>query len=100
MNIYRCRWREIDGESELKEIVGDMLNSLRYYWISARGYRLRPWKSPYLIWRFETYLGTRAGEMTAEEFFRLAWKHRAGMRRFANWAAERRRAQRRGSGIA
>jgi hypothetical protein len=77
-----------------------MLNSLRYYWISARGYRLRPWKSPYLIWRFETYLGTQAGEMTASKFFALAWKHRVGMRRFANWAGERRKAQRRGNGIA
>jgi hypothetical protein len=77
-----------------------MLNSLRYYWISARGYRLRPWKSPYLIWRFETYLGTHAGEMTVRQFFALAWKYRAGMRRFANWAAERRKAQRRGNGIA
>jgi hypothetical protein len=77
-----------------------MWNSLRYYWISARGYRLRPWKSPYLIWRFETYLGTPAGEMTAGKFLELAWKHRAGMRRFADWAAQRKRAQRRGNGIA
>jgi len=77
-----------------------MLNSLRYYWISARGYRLRPWKSPYLNWRFETYLGTQTGEMTARKFFALFWKHRVGMGRFAAWAAERRRAQRRKNGIA
>jgi hypothetical protein len=77
-----------------------MLNSLRYYWISARGYRLTPWKSPYLLWRFETYLGTQVGEMTAAKFFGLAWKHRVGMRRFADWAAERRRARSRGNGIA
>jgi hypothetical protein len=77
-----------------------MLNSLRYYWISARGYRLRPWKSPYLRWRFETYLGTQPGEMTAAKFFALAWRHRVGMKRFADWAADRRRAQRTGVGIA
>jgi hypothetical protein len=77
-----------------------MWNSLRYYWISARGYRLRPWKSPYLLWRFETYLGKQPGKMTAAKFFSLAWRHRVGLRRFANWAAERRRAQTRGKGIA
>ena len=77
-----------------------MLNSLRYYWISARGYRLRPWKSPYLLWRFETYLGTQVGEMTAAKFIGLAWKHRVGMQRFADWAAQRRAAQSRGNGIA
>jgi hypothetical protein len=76
-----------------------MLNSLRYYWISARGYRLRPWKSPYLLWRFETYLGTQTGDMTPSKFFKVFWKHRAGMRRFADWAALRRAAQRRNNGI-
>jgi hypothetical protein len=100
MNICRYRWRGIERGAQEIETAKIMLNSLRYYFISARGYRLRPWKSPYLIWRFETYLGAQAGEMTAGEFFRLAWKHRVGMRRFANWAADRRRAQRRGNGTA
>jgi hypothetical protein len=70
-----------------------MLNSLRYYWISAKGYRLAPWNSPYLQWRFETYAGSDAANMTRKKFISLAWKHRAGLRRFANWAAERRKAQ-------
>jgi hypothetical protein len=76
-----------------------MLNSLRYYWISAKGYRLTPWKSPYLKWRFETYVGGEAADMTPAKFVRLAWKHRDGLRRFANWAAERRSARSRKSKI-
>jgi hypothetical protein len=70
-----------------------MLNTLRYYWITARGYRLCPWKSPYLRWRFETFLGSDAADMGAAKFFRLAWQYRAQMGRFVDWAAERKREQ-------
>ena len=72
-----------------------MFKTLRYYWIVARGYRLRPWKSPYLQWRFETFLGPEAAQLTPQKFFSLLWKYRAQMGRFVDWAAERRRAQRR-----
>ncbi len=34
---------------------------LRFLWRATRGYRLRPWRSPYLRWRIETYWGTPAG---------------------------------------
>jgi hypothetical protein len=72
-----------------------MLKNLRYYWIAARGYRLKPWKSPYLRWRFETFLGKEAENLDAGKFFQLAWKYRAHFERFVDWAAERRRTQRR-----
>jgi hypothetical protein len=72
-----------------------MLKMLRYYWIAAKGYRLNPWNSPYLRWRFETFLGPEAAEMTAAKFFRLTWKCRDQMERFLDWADERRREQRR-----
>jgi hypothetical protein len=72
-----------------------MFNFLRYYWSAAKGYRLTPWKSPYLRWRFETFLGPEAAEMDARKFFQLAWKYREQMERFTEWAAERREAQRR-----
>jgi hypothetical protein len=71
-----------------------MLNTFRYYWIAARGYRLSPWKSPYLRWRFETFLGSEAADLDARKFFQLAWKYRSQLENFADWAAERRRAQR------
>jgi hypothetical protein len=74
-----------------------MWKTLRYYWIVARGYRLRPWSSPYLQWRLETFLGSEAARMSAGKFFRLMWKYRDQMERFVDWAAERRRVQRRHS---
>ena len=72
-----------------------MLKMLRYYWIAAKGYRLNPWNSPYLRWRFETFLGPEAAGMTAGKFFHLTWKHRQQMERFLDWADERREVQRR-----
>jgi hypothetical protein len=72
-----------------------MWNALRYYWIVSRGYRLRPWNSPYLHWRFETFLGKEAAGLDAKKFLQLSWKHRKRLVTFASWAAERRRIQRR-----
>lgn len=72
-----------------------MFKTLQYYWNAARGYRLNPWKSPYVRWRFETFLGKEAANLTAGKFFRLAWKYRDHMQRFVDWAAERQRFQRR-----
>jgi len=72
-----------------------MLKTLRYYWNVARGYRLKPWKSPYLRWRFETFLGAEAANLDARKFFHLSWKYRANMMNFVDWAAERQRVQRR-----
>ena len=37
---------------------------IRILWRLTRGYRLRPWRSPYLRWRIETYWGLHAGEIT------------------------------------
>jgi hypothetical protein len=72
-----------------------MLNALRYYWITAKGYRLRPWKSPYIQWRLETFYGKDAANLDAEKFFDLMWRERARMRRFLAWVAERRHDQKR-----
>jgi hypothetical protein len=74
-----------------------MLKMFRYYWMSAKGYRLAPWKSPYLRWRLETFLGPEAAGMNAGKFLHLAWKYRAEMERFLEWADERKKAQRRQS---
>lgn len=71
-----------------------MWATLRYYWIAARGYRLQPWKSPYLQWRFETFLGKEDANLDAKKFFQLFWKYRHRLKSFARWAAERRHAQR------
>ncbi|HLJ41469.1 MAG TPA: hypothetical protein VKT50_08260 [Candidatus Acidoferrales bacterium] len=74
-----------------------MLNALRYYWMVAKGYRLRPWRSPYLQWRMEAFFGAEADNLDARKFLRLVWRERARMKSFAAWAAELRRAQKRNS---
>jgi hypothetical protein len=70
-----------------------MLNALHYYWIIAKGYRLRPWASPYIQWRLETYFGKEASNLDRAKFMSLMWRERARMRRFLDWVADRRRAQ-------
>jgi hypothetical protein len=71
-----------------------MLNALRYYWIIAKGYRFRPWRSPYIQWRLETFFGKDAADLDAGKFFALMWRERERMERFLVWVAQRRRAQR------
>jgi hypothetical protein len=74
-----------------------MFRALRYYWMVAKGYRLRPWRSPYLQWRMETFFGPQAEGLDARKFFRLMWRERTRMMRFVIWADQRRREQRRSS---
>ena len=71
-----------------------MFNALRYYWIIAKGHRLRPWKSPYIQWRLETFFGHEASDLDARKFFSLMWRERAGMERFLAWVGKQRAAQR------
>jgi len=60
---------------------------LRILWRLTRGYRLRPWASPYLRWRIETYSGMHAGQITFAQFCRFSWQNRKDLRRYLNWAA-------------
>jgi hypothetical protein len=71
-----------------------MFNAVRYYWIIARGYRLHPWKSPYIQWRMETFFGHDAADLNAGKFFRLIWQERVQLRGFLSWVAQQRAAQR------
>ena len=73
-----------------------MLTALRYYWITAKGYRMRPWASPYIRWRLETFFGGDMHGLGASQFFRLMWCERAQLRRFLKWTGERWRVQRGG----
>ena len=70
-----------------------MLYALHYYWITAKGYRLRPWASPYLRWRLETFFGGDMHTLGPGEFFRLMWRERRRFARFLAWSAQRRQAQ-------
>lgn len=58
---------------------------LRFLWRATRGYRLRPWRSPYLRWRMETYAGTPAEEIRFADFWRFLWRRRHELARFLRW---------------
>ncbi len=55
-------------------------------WRLSKGYRLRPWRSPYLLWRIETYQGWHAEKITPGDFWRFSWTHRGELTRFLRWA--------------
>jgi hypothetical protein len=61
---------------------------LRYYWRVSRGHRLRPWKSPYIGWRMETFFGPEAEPAGAGRFFSLLWRERRRLREFLAWTDE------------
>jgi len=60
---------------------------VRFLWIAARGFRLRPWASPYLRWRIETYWGWPADSIGFRKFWALAWRRRSDWAGFLVWAA-------------
>lgn len=58
-----------------------------FLWRMSRGHRLRPWRSPYLRWRIETYWGLHADRISGAQFRKFVWRHRREMLRFLRWAA-------------
>ena len=57
-----------------------------YLWRTTRGYRLRPWRSPYVLWRIETYWGLHAERITFPVFCRFVWTRRRDLFRFLRWS--------------
>jgi hypothetical protein len=57
-----------------------------YLWLASRGYRLTPWRSPYLRWRIETYWGMHADAIGFKEFWTFVWHRRRELVRFLHWA--------------
>jgi hypothetical protein len=58
-----------------------------FLWRASRGYRLRPWASPYLRWRIETYWGWHADQIDARRFWTFTWRQRRPLWRFLLWMA-------------
>jgi hypothetical protein len=73
---------------------------LAVLWRLTRGYRLRPWRSPYLLWRIETYWGIHAESIGPAEFFRFTWTRRADLLRFLRWAARMEESTRQNASVA
>jgi hypothetical protein len=59
-------------------------------WRLSRGYRLCPWRSPYLRWRIETYWGLHAEKIGFSEFWKFMWMHRRELLRYLSWAEKMR----------
>lgn len=62
-----------------------------FLWTAAKGRRLRPWDSPYLRWRIETYWGVPADDLNRSSFFRFMWAQKAELAGFLRWAGRMRR---------
>jgi hypothetical protein len=63
---------------------------LGFLWQAAKGNRLQPWRSRYLLWRIETYWGWHADKVTPRQFRSFLWEHRMELWRFLCWAARMR----------
>ena len=55
-------------------------------WRLSKGYRMCPWRSPYLRWRIETYSGLHADGITIRDFWQFVWSNRGALTRFLRWA--------------
>lgn len=72
------------------------LQPLRFAWSSTRGHHWRPWRSPLVRWRIETFSGVPAEDITLGLFLRFCWRQRSELRRFLRWTAEMRAHRNRG----
>jgi hypothetical protein len=64
------------------------MEGLRFVWNATRGKRLRPWRSPYLRWRIETYTGKKADSVRLNDFIVLLVKEKGQFLRFLRWTSE------------
>jgi hypothetical protein len=61
---------------------------MRFLWRATRRHRLAPWRSPYLLWRIETYTGVKMQQIGVLEFWEFAWRERGNLWRFLKWTEE------------
>lgn len=60
---------------------------IRFLWLATKGYRLTPWRSPYLRWRVETYSGRKAETLAFRDFWQFVWQNRANLWRYLRWTS-------------
>src|ERR1700693_1843556 len=72
----------------LFEYDGCMRYKLRFLWNATKGHRLAPWRSPYLLWRIETYTGVKMTQIGFVEFWEFMWRERGDLWRFLRWTSE------------
>ena len=64
------------------------MTALRFLWRATRGHRFRPWRSPYLRWRVETFSGLEADSIGAGAFLAFCWRERGALGRFLRWTGQ------------
>jgi hypothetical protein len=69
-------------------IMGCMRYKLRFLWNATKGHRLAPWRSPYLLWRIETYTGVKMTQIGFLEFWEFVWRERHELLRFLKWTGD------------
>jgi len=65
-----------------------ILSAVRFWWGGCAGYRLTPWRSPYLRWRVETFTGKPAGTLKFSDFVALFSAERGQMGHYLRWLGE------------
>ena len=55
---------------------------------ATRGHRFTPWRSPYLLWRIETYTGVKMTQIGFLAFWEFVWRERQQLWRFLKWTGE------------
>jgi hypothetical protein len=65
-----------------------MSAAIRFLWVATRGYRLSPWRSPFLKWRIETYSGLPASRVGFASFWKFVWSERRRLGTFLGWTNE------------
>ena len=65
-----------------------MWRILRFMWNATRGHHLAPWRSPYLLWRIETYCGVKMTQIGFFEFWGFLLRERKQLWRFLVWTGE------------
>ena len=68
-----------------------MLEPVRFLWNATRGSRWRPWRSPYLRWRVETYSGKKAETVGLRQMVALIWSERRQVLRYLLWLGQMRK---------
>jgi hypothetical protein len=65
-----------------------VLAPLRFLWNATRGHRFAPWRSPFLLWRVETYSGKSAESLTRKDVMSFLWASRWELLGFLAWTGE------------
>jgi hypothetical protein len=81
-DLFEIAWRSAWYPRREEEYV---FEPVRFIWNATRGYRLRPWRSPYLRWRVETFSGKKAETLTLASIVGFLWETKGELLRFLQW---------------